>query len=149
MKTTLDEATFTYVSHLFKRIVPYKSSSSRSKWKVLLATVLLLVAAITLSLPSDLPVPARLTIFAFLLAGVLWSTTSINAGYVALSSVILLLLSGGIPQEEFFESLGSDVVWLMIGAFVLGGAVKETGLAVRLTQAVVSKARSVSSLFWM
>ncbi|NJL78328.1 MAG: SLC13 family permease [Richelia sp. RM2_1_2] len=149
MKTTLDEATFTYVSHLFKRIVPYKSSSSRSKWKVLLATVLLLVAAITLSLPSDLPVPARLTIFAFLLAGVLWSTTSINAGYVALSSVILLLLSGGIPQEEFFKSLGSDVVWLMIGAFVLGGAVKETGLAVRLTQAVVSKARSVSSLFWM
>ncbi|NJL63249.1 MAG: SLC13 family permease, partial [Methylacidiphilales bacterium] len=149
MKIILDKAIFTSTYHSFRRFLPYILSSNRSKWKVLLATIILLVAAITLSLPSDLPVPARLTIFAFLLAGVLWSTTSINAGYVALSSVILLLLSGGIPQEEFFKSLGSDVVWLMIGAFVLGGAVKETGLAVRLTQAVVSKARSVSSLFWM
>ncbi|WP_242065733.1 hypothetical protein [Nostoc paludosum] len=44
----------------------------------------------------------------------------------------MLLLCGGISQEEFFESLGSDVVWLMIGAFILGSAVKHAGLAFNL-----------------
>jgi anion transporter len=37
----------------------------------------------------------------------------------------------------------------MIGAFVLGGAVRQTGLADRLTRLVVSRARTVRGVFWM
>ncbi len=97
----------------------------------------------------DLSTPGKLTIFVFLLAAILWATTSVNAGYVAVVSVLLLLLSGGISQEQFFESLGADIIWLMIGTFILGGAVKETGLAARLTQIVATRASNVSSLFWL
>lgn len=149
MKIPLDKASLTDVSERFRRFMPNISLFNRIELKFILAAGLMLVSGIALLLSNDLPTKARLTIFAFLLAGVLWSTTSINAGYVALSSVMLLLLTGSISQEQFFESLGSDVVWLMIGAFVLGGAVKETGLATRLTQMVAAKARSVRSLFWM
>jgi anion transporter len=149
MKIPLDKASFTDISQSLSRFLTHVSLSSRSKLKVLLAIALLLIASITLMLPTSLPTQGRLSIFAFLLAGIFWSTTSINAGYIALSSVMLLLLTGGISQEQFFGSLGSDIVWLMIGAFILGGAVKETGLATRLTQMVASKARNVRSLFWM
>ncbi|AFZ01081.1 SLC13 family permease [Calothrix sp. PCC 6303] len=149
MKIDPDQTSFNCIPYFLRNFLPKISPSISNQWKIAIATIFLLVAAVTLSLPSDLPTPARLSLFAFLLAGILWSTTSINAGYVALGAVMLLLLTGGISQEQFFDSLGSDVVWLMIGAFVLGGAVKETGLAVRLTQMVASKARSVSSLFWM
>jgi anion transporter len=149
MKIPLDKAIFVDISNSYRRFLPEFLTLRSQQTKIILAMILLLIAAITLTLPSGLPIPARLSIFAFLFAGVLWSTTSINAGYVALTAVILLLLTGGISQQEFFASLGSDVVWLMIGAFILGGAVKETGLAVRLTQMVAAKARSVSSLFWL
>ena len=100
-------------------------------------------------LPGSLPPPARASIFAFALAAVLWSTTSLNAAYVALAAVLLLILSGGGSQELLFEALASDVVWLMIGVFVLGGAVQQTGLAARLTSFVVGRARTVRGLFWL
>ncbi len=100
-------------------------------------------------LPAALPTEARLSLFAFALAVILWSTTSLNAAYVALATVMLLIISGGSEQEELYEALESDVIWLMIGAFVLGGAVQQTGLAARLTGLVVSRARTVSSLFWL
>lgn len=62
---------------------------------------------------------------------------------------MLLILSGGSDQEALYEALESDVIWLMIGAFVLGGAVQQTGLAARLTQLVVTQARTIGSVFWL
>lgn len=90
-----------------------------------------------------------MSLFAFALAVILWSTTSLNAAYVALATVMLLIISGGADQEALYEALESDVIWLMIGAFVLGGAVQQTGLAARLTGLVVTRARTVGSVFWL
>ncbi|URD50167.1 SLC13 family permease [Chroococcidiopsis sp. CCNUC1] len=123
----------------------------RFRWVVdaVLPLALTLIAGIAILLPSSLPTEARLSLFAFALAVILWSTTTLNAAYVALATVVLLILSGGSEQEALFEALESDVIWLMIGAFILGGAVQQTGLAARLTQLVVSRARNVSSVFWL
>lgn len=121
------------------------------RWVVdaVLPITLSLLAGIIVLLPTSLPTEGRLSLFAFAIAVILWSTTSINAAYVALASVILLILSGGSDQENLFEALESDVIWLMIGAFILGGAVQKTGLAARLTQIVVSKAHTVGNVFWL
>lgn len=110
---------------------------------------LAIVAGIAVLLATDLSYQARLSLFAFALAINLWSTTSLNAAYVALAAMMLLILGGGISQQQLYEALASDVIWLMMGAFILGGAVQQTGLAARLTQLVVSKARTVSSVFWL
>jgi anion transporter len=107
------------------------------------------IAAIVVLLPTTLPSAARLALFAFLLAAILWSTTSISADYIALTTVLFLVLTGGTSQEQLFDALASDVIWLMIGAFVLGGAVQKTGLAARLTQLVVSRAETVRGIFWL
>lgn len=128
------------------KILPLKKG-----WLVtaLLPLTLILVTGIAVLVPSTLPTQGRLAIFAFLLAAILWSMTSINAAYVALGSVMFLVLTGGISQEQLYGALASHVVWLMIGAFVLGGAVQKTGLATRLTQVVVARADTVGSLFWL
>lgn len=107
------------------------------------------ITGILVLLPGSLPAPARWVLFAFMLAVILWSTTSISADYIALSVVLVLVLAGGSPQEQLFDALASDVIWLMIGAFVLGGAVQKTGLAERLTQLVVSRSHTVRGVFWL
>lgn len=117
--------------------------------KTFLVPVLIAIAGIIVSLPDSLPIQGRLALFIFLVATIFWSITSINAAYVAVGSAIMLVLTGAISQEQFFASMGSDVVWLMIGAFILGNAVKETGLAARLTHMVVAKANNVANLFWL
>ncbi|MCL1469931.1 SLC13 family permease [Argonema antarcticum] len=123
----------------------------RFRWVVdaALPLALTLTAGIAVLLPASLPYSARMALFAFILAAILWSTTSINADYVALATTMLLILAGGTSQEALFDALASDVIWLMIGAFILGGAVQKTGLAARLTQIVVARSRNVRSVFWL
>jgi len=121
------------------------------RWVVdaILPISMTIVAGIGVMLPESLTREARIALFTFALATILWSTTKLNAAYVALAVTIILVLSGGRPQEALFDSLATDVIWLMIGAFVLGEAVKKTNLAARLTNLVVSKAGKVSQVFWL
>lgn len=123
----------------------------RFRWvaDAMLPLALAVVAGVAVLLPETLPQEARVSLFAFALATILWSTTRLNAAYVALAAVMLAVLAGGTPQEQLFEALSSDVIWLMIGAFVLGGAMRQSGLAARMTGFVVSRARSVRGLFWL
>ncbi len=111
------------------------------------ATLLVAVGALTL-LPSTLAPEAKAAVFAFASAVVLWSMTGLPAAWVALTAVLLLVALGGAEQTVLFDSLSSDVVWLMIGAFVLGGAVQTSGLAARLTRLAAGRETSVGGLFW-
>lgn len=121
------------------------------RWVVeaILPLTLLAAAGVAVSLPESLAFEARMALFGFAFATVLWSTTKLNSAYVALVAVMLTIFMGGASQEELFDSLASDVVWLMIGAFVLGGAMRLTGLAGRLTGLVVKRAKTVRGVFWM
>ena len=66
--------------------------------------------------------------------------------YIALGSVLFLIISGTAKQDLLFDSLASDVIWLMIGSFILGRALQITGLAEKMTYFVVSRARNISGL---
>jgi anion transporter len=101
------------------------------------------------TMPTGLEVDARLSLFAFGIAALLWATSKIEAGYVAMAAALFLALTGAIEQERLFESLGSKVVWLMIGAFVVGAAAEETGLAARLSLLASAKVRNVREMMWI
>ena len=129
-----------------------KAAARRSyRWVVdaIVPISMTIVAGIGVLLPESLTREARIALFTFALATILWSTTKLNAAYVALAVTIVLVVSGGRPQEALFDSLATDVIWLMIGAFILGEAVKKTNLAARLTNLVVAKASRVSHVFWL
>ncbi len=121
------------------------------RWVIGAMPVFVLVSALALAvlLPNGITPPARLALFAFGGAAILWTLTPLNAAYVALGAVLLLSLGGAIEQEDLFEALESDVIWLMIGAFMLGAAVQASGLATRLTRVVGgSEGSSVGALIW-
>lgn len=121
------------------------------RWAVEAIPCLGLVATLAacVLLPEGLGAPGRIALFAFGVAVVLWTATDFNAAYVALAAMLLLVVAGAVPEKRLFDSLASDVVWLMIGAFVLGAAIQSSGLAGRLTRLVASRARSVGQVFWL
>lgn len=129
------------------------ASSGRGKkeWMVRMGLPLLLIGlvAVGVTLPDGLTYEARVALFTFGLATILWSATALNAAFVALGAALLLVLLGGRPQEIVYDSLATDVIWLMIGAFMLGEAVEQTSLAERLTNFVVARAGRVGQVFWL
>jgi anion transporter len=115
--------------------------------------ILLLALAATLAAAllsaEGLAGEARIALFAFGLALLLWTGTRLPAAAVALGGALLAVLGGAVPQRALLEGFGNGVVWLMIGAFMLGGAVRATGLAEHLTSLVAGRARSVGGLLWL
>lgn len=111
------------------------------------ATSLVVIGVLVL-LPRSLVDDARAALFAFAAAVVLWSMTSLPTAWTALVSVLLLVGLGGAEQDALYDALASDVVWLMIGAFVIGGAVQASGLAARLTRLACGDGTSVGRVMW-
>lgn len=90
---------------------------------------------------DGLDYPAKIALIAFLSAMVLWVATKIPAGFVAVSLIAFVILMNAAEPELLYESLSEEVVWLMIGSFIIGHAVKESGLAEHLTQILLSKSK--------
>jgi anion transporter len=112
------------------------------------ALVLMVALSLAVFIPREVETPARLALFAFGGAAILWTFTALNAAYVALGAALFLSLSGAIKQDDLFEALEADVIWLMIGAFILGAAVQTSGLAARMIRAVAGRDVRVGSLIW-
>ncbi|WP_052474684.1 SLC13 family permease [Jeotgalibacillus soli] len=85
---------------------------------------------------------AKVSLFAFLSAMTLWITTKIPAGFVAISLIVFIVFMKAGEPELLYHSFGEDVVWLMLGSFVIGEAIKESGLAERFSHAMVNRAKN-------
>jgi hypothetical protein len=66
----------------------------------MLPLALAVVAGVAVLLPATLPGEARVALFGFALATILWSTTKLNAAYVALGAVMLTIIAGGAPRSS-------------------------------------------------
>lgn len=116
--------------------------------RTLSATGLLVALAFAVSLPEALDWPARAAMLAFGGAAILWILTGLSAAYVAVAAAVFLVAVRAVEQRALIEGLGSKVVWLVIGTFVLGTAVERSGLAGRLTALIAGRGTSVGGLMW-
>ncbi|WP_329377616.1 SLC13 family permease [Streptomyces sp. NBC_01716] len=89
---------------------------------------------------------ARFTLVVFTLATYSWIATSVDDTYVALGAGLALTATGVISSETLFATLGDEIVWLLICAFVLATAVTKTGLAGRAAAFLVGGAGTVRQL---
>lgn len=74
----------------------------------------------------------------FTITILLWLTdsiTGVNANVVAMLPVAVLCMSGIITKRDL-EQLSWSILWMIAGAFALGVAMKESGLAGHLIEAV-------------
>ena len=89
---------------------------------------------------------AKVSLFAFLSAMTLWVTTKIAAGFVAVGLLVFIVLMKAAHADLLYDSLAEEVVWLMIGSFIIGEAVKRSGLAERFSQSIMSRSRKKSQV---
>lgn len=107
--------------------------------KTLIIIAIHFLIMITVLFINDLDYSAKVSLFAFLSAMTLWVTTKFSAGWVAIALLAFIILMNAAEPDLLYNSLSEKIVWLMIGAFIIGEAVKKSGLAERLTLFILSK----------
>lgn len=95
---------------------------------------------------GELPFDAVVTLLVFLIAVWAWIFSPLDDTYVALGGGIALVVFGIIDANTFAGTLGSGVIWLLIGAFVIAAAVTASGLSARVSARVVRRARTPRQL---
>ena len=68
-----------------------------------------------------------LIVLAVTIALFIWGR--LRSDIVALTALVVLILSGILTPSEAFSGFSSSVVIMMTGLFVVGGAILQTGLA--------------------
>jgi solute carrier family 13 (sodium-dependent dicarboxylate transporter), member 2/3/5 len=91
--------------------------------------------------------PAWIALAVFGAAIVAWVVLRLDETPVALAAALALVGFGVVPSATLFDALGSDLVWLMLGSFVLAAVLQASGAAERWTRRWLAGATRVSSLF--
>jgi di/tricarboxylate transporter len=125
------------------------STDAAGSARPMLAVALVAVGA-TLLLHSGLPLAlqARQALGVFGLALIAWTVLRWDETAVALACALALLGLGVVTPEAFRASLGSDLVWLLVGAFVIGAAWQQTGLVERWLLQATAGAQTLRALAW-
>lgn len=138
------------MSRMEKRLDKQNWNKSRvsqlSTKSVVIISIHVLLIALTLSI-GHLDFSGKIALFAFLSAMTLWITTKIPAGFVAITLIMFIIMMKAAGTELLYESLSEKVVWLMIGSFIIGEAVKRSGLAERLTRSVCRRSTKKAVCF--
>lgn len=124
------------------------ASAPRSHRRWVLAAALAVLAAwgVGAGLP-DASFAARAALLVFTAALLGWSVLRLDDLPLALLACLALVASGAVPATALYASLGSELVWLMLGACVLAAVLQASGLAERCALHAVAGAGSVGALF--
>ena len=97
---------------------------------------------------EDASVTIRSSLIVFLGAILGWTLLRLPATPVALSAALALVLIGAAPDTALHAALGHELMWLLVAAFIIASALRRSGLAERLSLAAVSRAGTVTQLFY-
>lgn len=118
--------------------------------KQVVAVLLIGFAAVLIFLAIDgLTMSMRATLFIFFSAITAWTVLELPETPVALAGAVALAVVGAIPEDLVYRSLGNDIIWLLLSAFVIAGVLRHLGLIEQVTDRLMPKMRSIRSMFWM
>ncbi len=127
--------------------IPTSGFGTQIPFRTVLAILLSTgISAIILAVP-DLNLHAKVAFITFALAIIAWTLTDINDTYVALAAAIVFAATGIDEPNEFFETLGDPLIWLLFASFLIAAAIKASGMSERLAFAVTRRAKTVRQLF--
>ena len=81
-----------------------------------------------------------ITIIVLVLATVFFVNGKVRSDIVALCALVALMVTHVLTPEEALSGFSSSVVVMMIGLFVVGGAVLQTGLAKMISSRILNLA---------
>jgi solute carrier family 13 (sodium-dependent dicarboxylate transporter), member 2/3/5 len=124
------------------------TTSARCAWlKPALIAIATFAACAGIWATDTMPQPAKLSLMVFLVAIAAWVGTRLPETAVALVAASALVLFDAIQAEHLFSGLGDDMIWLLIGAFLMAAVVRSSGLAQRFVLRAVAGSASVRGLF--
>lgn len=90
--------------------------------------------------PEGMSLEAQRAIAIFTGALILWITTPLPIYLTSIIAILLLPLVGAVEDQEVaFGTLGFDVIWLMVSAFILTSAMIKSNLGRRLSLWMVTQ----------
>lgn len=99
------------------------------------------------SLPGDLAPQGRVALAVSGLAILGWVGTRIPESLVALAAVLVLVLSRVLTEAQLFAALGSELIWLLLSAFVIAAVAREAGLTQSLVAPLLARGMRVGPFF--
>lgn len=97
------------------------------------------------ALENDAKIVLIVTIFAV----IGWIATRLPDSLVALIAALAPVVSGARLEEALTNTLGEQIVWLLLAAFVIDAVIKEAGLAERLVAPLTRSASRMLPFFLM
>jgi solute carrier family 13 (sodium-dependent dicarboxylate transporter), member 2/3/5 len=118
-------------------------------WRVTLAALVAIGALAWLWLGAEpASAAARSTLAVFVLATLGWTVLRWPDASVAVAAAAALVALDVVPPARLLSALGSELVWLLIGAFILAAVLQASGLAQRYALRALRGVRSMRGLFY-
>ncbi|MBM3213651.1 DASS family sodium-coupled anion symporter [Candidatus Poribacteria bacterium] len=115
-----------------------------------------IVAAALFVLLANLPPPAgqdlsswlpiRHSLAIFVLCLVLWVTSALPLMVTSLLPLVLFPLLGVLPEKQSFGLFGNEVVFFLLGVFILSSAIMRSGLSARIAWRMLGACRGDARL---
>lgn len=126
-----------------------KKISVRAKIGGIIAIILFFVL-MAMPTPEGMTIEGKRSLAVFVFALVMWVSRPIPIYQTSIIAILLLPLIGAVEDQEIaFGTLGFDIIWLMVAAFVLTSAINQTNLGKRLALTLVTKfGRTPKGTLW-
>lgn len=117
--------------------------------KQIVAAIVLVFSAVLIFLAIDgLSMNMRLTLAVFVATITAWTILDLPDTPVALAGAATLAVVGAIDEDVLYRSLGNDIVWLMLAAFVVAGVLRQVGVIEQIIRRLLARLATVQGLFW-
>ncbi|MGJ7038485.1 di/tricarboxylate transporter [Shinella sp. BE166] len=117
--------------------------------KQIVAAIVLAFSAMLIFLAIDgLTLNMRLTLAVFVATITAWTILDLPDTPVALAGAALLPVVRAIDEDVLYRSLGNDIVWLMLAAFVVAGVLRQVGVIEQIIRRLLARLATVQGLFW-
>jgi len=110
------------------------------------ASVAAALAAMTAAAP-DLTLAAKVALVSLIGASAAWTLTRIEPALIAIAAAAAMTLGGAATTASFTFALSADILWLLLGVFVLAAAFETSGLGARLRGSILSGAQTPGGMF--
>lgn len=124
------------------KIKEHKKNKEVSKGSKIggIIAILLFIVIMAMPTPEGMTVEGKKSLAVFTFALTMWVARPIPIYQTSILSILILPLIGAVEDQEIaFGTLGFDIIWLMVSAFVLTSAINETNLGKRLALVLVTK----------
>ncbi|OGQ30425.1 MAG: hypothetical protein A3I75_03650 [Deltaproteobacteria bacterium RIFCSPLOWO2_02_FULL_50_16] len=119
--------------HIDRRPLPLLFFLEYKNAFIFVAIASLFLWVLSLETPTGLSLEGWKGIAIFILCSLLWMTQALPLAITGLLAIVLIPSLQVLPTKASYALFGNDAVFFILGAFIIGVAVKSSGLSRRLT----------------